>query len=249
MDLKDFFKQHPNVAIAFSGGVDSTYLLYSATKYAQKVHAYFIKSAFQPQFELEEAKNLAEKLKADLTIIEVDVFQSPDVIANSPERCYYCKKANFSRIMDEAKKDGFDILLDGTNASDDAGDRPGMRAMKELSVFSPLRECGLTKDEIRRCSKEAGLPTWDKPAYACLATRIPMDEPITKEKVQFTENAETFLFSLGFTDFRVRMAGSAAKVQVPSSQIEKVIENRNTIVEKLKKYYSAVTLDLEARHE
>jgi uncharacterized protein len=138
----------------------------------------------------------------------------------------FCKKLLFAKILEQAAADGYDILLDGTNASDDPRDRPGMRALKELSILSPLRECGLSKEEIRRRSKEAGLFTWNKPAYACLATRIPTGEPITKEKLERTERAENFLFSLGFTDFRIRMSGTAAKLQVPASQIEKVIKNR-----------------------
>ena len=112
-------------------------------------------------------------------------------------------------------------MLDGTNASDDEGDRPGMRAIRELSVFSPLRDCGLTKEEIRLRSKEAGLFTWDKPAYACLATRIPTGEPITEEKLKVTEAAENFLFSLGLTNFRVRRMGDAARLQVTAHRLVK----------------------------
>ncbi|MGI6124229.1 MAG: ATP-dependent sacrificial sulfur transferase LarE [Acetivibrionales bacterium] len=249
MELNHYFKLHPHVAIAFSGGVDSAYLLYAATKFAEKVHAYYVKSAFQPQFELDEAKRMAKQLRVDMTVIEVDVLQCSEVTANPADRCYFCKKHIFTNIAEQAHKDGYNTLLDGTNASDDADDRPGMKALKELSVLSPLRECGLTKEEIRRQSKEAGLFTWDKPAYACLATRIPTGEPITKEKLECTERAEDFLFSLGFTDFRVRMPGTAAKLQTPASQIEKVIENRTAIVQELKRYYSAVTLDLEGRNE
>jgi uncharacterized protein len=146
-----------------------------------------------------------------------------------------------------AAEDGFPVLLDGTNASDDAGNRPGMRAIRELSVLSPLRECDLTKAEIRMLSQKAGLFTWDKPAYACLASRIPAGETITKEKLRATEAAEDFLFSLGLKDFRVRQFGEAAKIQVPETQIEKVIENREIILAKLRKYYTAVLLDLEVR--
>jgi len=249
MELIDFFKRYRHVAIAFSGGVDSTYLLYAAVNYAEKVHAYYAKSVFQPQFELEDAKRIAKQFCVDMTVIEADVLLYPQIVANTAERCYFCKKLIFSKILEQAARDGYGTLLDGTNASDDPGDRPGMRALKELSVLSPLRECGLTKEEIRRRSKEAGLFTWDKPAYACLSTRIQTGEPITKEKLEYTEHAENFLFSLGFSDFRVRMSGTAAKLQVPASQIEKVFENRKAIVRELKRYYSAVTLDLEARNE
>ena len=151
------------------------------------------------------------------------------------------------RIAEAAREDGYSLLLDGTNASDEEGDRPGMRALRELSVRSPLRECGLTKEEIRRLSKEAGLFTWDKPAYACLATRIPTGEQITKEKLADTEAAEDYLFSLGFTDFRVRRFGEAARLQFPADQFEKVLEKREEIIKELKRYYGAVLLDMEAR--
>jgi len=249
MELNNYFLLHPRVAIAFSGGVDSAYLLYAAVNYAEKVCAYYVKSAFQPQFEMDDAKRMAKQLRADLTVIEVDMLQCPQITANPADRCFFCKKLIFSKIAEQALKDGFNTLLDGTNASDDPSDRPGMRALNELSVLSPLRECGLTKEEIRRRSKEAGLFTWDKPAYACLATRIPTGEAITKEKLECTERAEDFLISLGFVDFRVRMAGTAARLQIPASQFERLINNRTAIVQELKRYYSAVTLDLEARNE
>ena len=124
-----------------------------------------------------------------------------------------------------------------------------MLALRELTVRSPLRECGLTKTEVRRLSKEAGLFTWDKPAYACLATRIPTGEEITKEKLQRTERAEDYLFSAGFTDFRVRMMGSAARIQLPERQLPFLLNKRKEFLGELKKYYSAVLLDLEVRGE
>ena len=149
--------------MAFSGGVDSAYLLYMACKYAEKVKAYYVKSAFQPQFELEDAERFAKELKADMAILRLDVLSDEKVRQNPPNRCYYCKKRIFTAIREHALNDGFQVLLDGTNASDDAGDRPGMVALQELSVLSPLRLCGLTKQEIRMLSKKAGLFTWDKP--------------------------------------------------------------------------------------
>lgn len=247
MNLQEFFRINPKVALAFSGGVDSAYLLYAAKKHGAEVRAYYVKSAFQPQFELEDAKRLAEELGADMKVLEADVLGDVLVTANPTDRCYHCKKRIFTEIVKAAAADGFPVLIDGTNATDDAGDRPGMRALRELSVRSPLRECGLTKDEIRRLSKEAGLFTWKKPAYACLATRIPTGELITAEKLQKTEQAEDYLFSLGLTDFRVRLFGSAARLQFPEGQLSKVLEKRTEIVEELKKYYDAVLLDLEVR--
>ena len=247
MDLQQFFKENPRVAIAFSGGVDSSYLLYAALRYGARVRAYYVNSAFQPQFELEDARRLAGDLHADLWELQVDVLSSPTVTANPPDRCYHCKRVIFRTIAAAAAEDGFPVLLDGTNASDDAGDRPGMRALRELSVRSPLRECGLTKDEIRRLSREAGLFTWDKPAYACLATRIPTGQPITARDLAVTEAAETYLFSLGFTDFRVRLAGRSAKIQLPAAQMPHLLEHRQEILDRLGQDYDAVWLDLEAR--
>ena len=247
MELKAFFTQCPDVAIAFSGGVDSAYLLYAALQYGKGVKAYYVKTAFQPQFELEDACRLAEELGAQMEILGVDVLCDAVITANPPDRCYHCKKKIFSVILAAAKKDGFSVLLDGTNASDEAADRPGMRALAELSVRSPLRECGLTKAKIRELSREAGLFTHDKPAYACLATRIPTGECITKEKLQRTEIAEEYLTKLGFRDFRVRSQGDTAKLQINGKDFGLVIAHRDAIVKELKQHYTNVLLDLEER--
>lgn len=247
MDLNNFFKEYPKAALAFSGGVDSAYLLYAAMQCGATVRAYYVKSAFQPQFELEDALHLAEAIHADLKVLEADVLSNHQVTQNSSERCYYCKKTIFSTIRKAALEDGFSVLLDGTNASDDAADRPGMRALAELSVLSPLRMCGLTKPEIRRRSREAELFTWDKPAYACLATRIPTGTEITADRLERTEAAEKLLASLGFRDFRIRMLGDAAKLQIPEAQLSKVLENRTRILTELRRFYSSVLLDLEVR--
>ncbi len=247
MTLQKFFSDHPSAAVAFSGGVDSAYLLYAAKKYAKKVRAYYVNSEFQPSFELEDAKRFAAEWKADIRILALDVLSIPRIGANPPDRCYFCKKAIFTAIHSAAKADGFSLLLDGTNASDDDADRPGMRALAELSVLSPLRECGLTKQEIRRLSREAGLFTWDKPAYACLATRLPSGETITQEKLRAAEAAEAYLFSLGFTDFRVRSQDGNARIQLPASQLPRLLECRADILRRLKEYYKTVSLDLEVR--
>ena len=247
MDLKQFFESVPEAAIAFSGGVDSAYLLYAAMQFGKRVKAYYVKTAFQPQFELEDAFRLAKELGADLQVLEVDILCETAVTANPADRCYHCKKVLFSRILQAAKADGFSVLLDGTNASDDASDRPGMRAISELSVRSPLRECGLTKGKIRQLSKEAGLFTHDKPAYACLATRIPTGELITSEELQRTERAEAYLSQWGFRDFRVRSMGNTAKIQVREGDLSLLMEHREDILEELKKYYTGVVLDLEVR--
>lgn len=247
MTLTQFWNENPKAAIAFSGGVDSAYLLYSAIQAGAQVKAYYAKTAFQPAFELEDAQRLAEQLDAEMEILSLDILSVPHVVENPKNRCYYCKTALFSAITAAAKRDGFSLLLDGTNASDEASDRPGMQALRELSVRSPLRECSLTKAEIRRLSKEAGLFTHDKPAYACLATRIPTGDAITPESLARTEEAEGYLHSLGLRDFRVRTLGDTARIQVTESDLETVLNNREAIVSHLKTLYSGVTLDLEVR--
>lgn len=247
MTLLAFFKENPKAALGFSGGVDSSYLLYAGVQAGADIHPYYIKTAFQPQFELDDAERLCAQLGVPLTVLELDVLKNEAVTANPPDRCYHCKTALFGALSTRALADGYTLLLDGTNASDDAGDRPGMRALKELHVCSPLRECGLTKAEIRRLSREAGLFTWDKPAYACLATRIPSGDAITAEKLLATERAEAFLFSLGLTDFRVRNYRGAARLQFPEAQLNAVLAHRAEILQELKKDYPAVLLDLEVR--
>lgn len=247
MELKDFFAENKKVAVAFSGGTDSAYLLYVAIKFGVCVKAYYVKSAFQPQFELDDAKRLAEELGADMQIIYVDILANKVVTDNPCNRCYYCKKIIFTEIAKAAAKDKYFVLTDGTNASDDAKDRPGMRALTEMSVRSPLRECGLSKDDVRRLSKEAGLFTWNKPAYACLATRISAGEKITEEKIKKIEISEKYLSSIGFTNFRVRTSGDTAKLQIEEKQFSLVLAKRQEILCELEKYYDSVLLDLKVR--
>lgn len=249
MTLKEFFKINQRVALAFSGGTDSVYLLYAAKKYAQDVTAYYVKTQFQPEFELDDAKRAAEMIGAKLKIIELSVLNDADIKANGPLRCYYCKKKIFSAIIEQMTIDGYSVLIDGTNASDDASDRPGMTALKELSVESPLKICNLTKDKIRLLSKEAGLFTWDKPAYACLATRIKTGEEITDKDLKITQAAENVLAKMGFTDFRIRKDADTAKIQICENQLTKLLDSRREVLERLKKYYKSITLDMEVRND
>ena len=190
MTLEEFFSENKRIAVALSGGVDSAYLTWAAKHYGAEVRAYFVKTEFQPEFEYEDAMRLTEELGVEKRILSFSVLTDKKVAANPENRCYYCKRRIFSLIGAAAAEDGYELLCDGTNASDDAGDRPGMRALRELMVRSPLRECGLTKAEIRARSKEAGLFTWDKPSYACLATRIRTGEAITKEKLEAAERSD-----------------------------------------------------------
>ncbi|MCR4708829.1 MAG: ATP-dependent sacrificial sulfur transferase LarE [Clostridiales bacterium] len=241
--LYEFFEKNPKVALAFSGGVDSAYLLYAAVDAGVDVCAYYAKSDFQPEFELADAKRLAAELGAKMEIIYLDVLADPVVEANPADRCYYCKKHLFRAIIDHAHKDGYDIIMDGTNASDDPGDRPGVRALREYGVRSPLRDCGLTKSDIRVLSKEAGLFTWDKPAYACLATRIQTDQKITYKTLKAVETCEGMMMDLGFKDFRIRVRGRNALVQIREEDRKLFDDEEEYIMDNLGVYFRKVELD------
>ncbi len=233
--------------MGFSGGVDSSYLLYAAKKYGADIQPYYIKTAFQPQFEYEDALAVCDKTGVALKVISLDVLSDTAVASNFKDRCYYCKTALFSALKKQAESDGYTVIFDGTNASDDVSDRPGMKALKELGVLSPLRECNLTKDKIRELSKEAGLFTWNKPAYACLATRIPTGQEITADLLKRAEHSETVLFDMGFYDFRVRVYNGGARIQLKPEQFIRAAEKREEILNGIKPYFDTILLDLEAR--
>ena len=247
MTFQEFFTEHPKAALGFSGGVDSSYLLWAAVNAGADIAPYYIQTAFQPAFELEDAQRLCAQIGVKLNVIRLDALADPRVAANPANRCYYCKVGLFGALRARAKADGYDLLLDGTNASDDAGDRPGMKALREMEVRSPLRECGLTKAMIRQESRKAGLFTWDKPAYACLATRVPTGRTITSELLRRVEGAETALFALGFTDFRVRLYDEAARLQLPEGQLVKAVEQRQAIRQALAPWFDVVLLDTQTR--
>ena len=249
MNLNEFFQSIPRAAAAFSGGTDSAFLLWAAKHYGCDIHAYYVKTVFQPAFELEDAKRLAKELDVPMTIIETDILAVEKARENGPDRCYHCKKALFLALREQAERDGFPVLLDGTNASDDANDRPGMQALRELNIRSPLQECGISKEEVRRMSREAGLFTWNKPAYPCLATRIPTGTAIRRSDLERMEAAESRLAALGFTDFRVRISGENARLQVTEDQTALVLEKRADILEALKPYFTGVLLDMEPRQK
>lgn len=249
MELRDFFLEHPRAALAFSGGVDSSYLLYAGLRWAEELGVYFVKSAFQPEFERRDALSLAEELNARVTVLEADVLSCAEVTANPPDRCYYCKRVIMSTIKTAAKADGFDLVLDGTNASDDISDRPGFKALGEEGVLSPLRLCGLTKARIRELSHQAGLFTWNKPAYACLATRVKTGETITAETLRAVEASEDALFALGFTDLRVRTSRGAAKLQFIPEQLPEAQRRFDEIRDRLTPYFTQINIDPAGREK
>jgi uncharacterized protein len=245
--LNQFFAENSRLALAFSGGVDSAYLLCAAVRAGCDVRPYYVKTAFQPEFEFADAKRLANELGVEMHVIEKDILSEESVHSNPSNRCYFCKRALFTEIIAAAQRDGYSLLVDGTNASDDADDRPGMRALRELEVRSPLREAGLTKDEIRMLSKEAGLFTWNKPAYACLATRIPTGTEIDKDTLDRIERSEDALRAMGFSDLRVRVMGVSAKLQLPEAQFALAVQKRSEILNALAGDFDAVLLDMKAR--
>ena len=247
MTLETFFHTHPKAALAFSGGCDSALLLWAAKEYGCQLRAYFVDSPFQPRCELEDARRLAEQLDMPLTVLQTNPLSNPLIASNPADRCYHCKKAIFGSILEAARKDGYGLVLDGTNASDNAQDRPGMRALTELSVRSPLRECGLTKAQVRALSKEAGLFTWDKPAYACLATRVPTGTPLEPETLQRVEQGEAFLAQQGFSDFRIRVRGGLALIQLPQDQMEQAFRQRLVLSQGLSPWFQEIALDLAGR--
>jgi uncharacterized protein len=245
--LDAFFQTNPRTALAFSGGVDSAYLLWAGVQAGTEVQPYFVKTPFQPQFELEDARRLCGQAGVELVVLDYDILSDGTVAANPPDRCYHCKKRLFSLLKERAAFDGFSLLLDGTNASDDAGDRPGMRALRELEVHSPLRECGLTKERIRVLSRQAGLFTWDKPSYACLATRVPTGRTITPEDLERVETGEAALAALGFRDFRLRLAAEGCRLQLVEEQFSLLPERRAELLSALEPLFSQITLDLRPR--
>ena len=247
MTLTDFFKANPKAALAFSGGTDSAYLLWAAAQAGAAVQPYFIRSAFQPRFELADAQRLCAQLGLALRVLDCDVLARPEIAANPPDRCYHCKRALFTRLLNAAREDGYPLVIDGTNASDPESDRPGMRALRELGVRSPLREAGLSKAEVRRLSAQAGLFTADKPSYACLATRIPSGTPIEQTMLETVEQAESLLAGLGYRNFRVRLRHWGALLQFDERQHADAVKDMENIRRLLGNMFQALRIDPEPR--
>jgi len=247
VNLNEFFCRYKKCALGYSGGVDSAYLLYKAVECNVDIQPYFVRSSFTTKRELEEAVAFADLLGCKVKGIDIDLLSFECIRNNNPDRCYYCKKHIFEAISNAAKNDGYEVVLEGTNASDDVDDRPGYRAICELGVISPLKICGLTKSEIRLQLKEAGFALWSRPATACLATRIPFGTEITAEDLSKVEAAEQILHDFGFYNFRIRIFCNAARIQVTAEQFEKVIALRREIYMCLSPYFNEIFLDLKER--
>jgi pyridinium-3,5-biscarboxylic acid mononucleotide sulfurtransferase len=225
--LKKLLRGYKKLAVAFSGGVDSTFLLKVATEVlGNNVIAIYVDSPLQPQREKEAVKQLIRSLGAEMDILAVDELSHSAFQNNPPDRCYYCKGLIFGNIIEVAHLKGISIIVDGSNYDDTHDYRPGMKALKEHKIKSPLLEAGLSKEEIRILSKEFGLPTWDKDALACLATRIPFGEAITKDKLMMVDKAEEYLTKSGFRNVRARYLGDTVLIEVREDQVLRLRNNK-----------------------
>ncbi len=247
--LKKILRQYGSLLVAFSGGVDSSFLLKVAYDLlGEKVIAVTATSSTYPASEYQESLRIAKQIGARHITIQSEELDIEEFAKNPPERCYFCKKELFTKLASIARREGIQYIADGSNADDAYDYRPGMTAAAEFGVVTPLKEAGLTKDDIRQLSKSLGLSTWNKPSLACLSSRFPYGEKITGGKLEIVNEAETFLKSIGFSQVRVRHHETIARIEVPQSEIEKFYDDnlRKKIIQKLKQLgYTYITLDLE----
>lgn len=246
-DLMTYLRSLGNVAIGFSGGVDSTFLLSMAHQVlGDKAVAITAVSSVFPDRELKESQDFCKERNIRQIICQINNFNIPGFAENPTNRCYICKKGIFSKFIQIAQENNIAAVCEGSNM-DDLGDyRPGLIAVSELGIKSPLRQAKLYKQEIRELSKEMGLPTWEKPSYACLATRFPYGQKITAEKLIMIDKAEQLLLDLGFSQMRVRIHDLDARIEVMPKEFSKVLENADLITGKFKEFgFNFVSMDLQ----
>jgi uncharacterized protein len=247
--LKEILRDIDGAVVAYSGGVDSTLLLKAAVEaLGQRALAVTAESETYPQREGEEAARFARELGARHRVLRTSELEIEHFVSNPPERCYYCKKELFGKLLSIAREETLEAVLDGSNVDDTGDHRPGMRAAAELGVRSPLQEAALSKEDIRAISKELGLPTWNKPSFACLASRFPYGDLITPEKLTRVGAAEELLRSLGVSQVRVRDHGDTARIEVTTEHFDLIMrpDNRERIVAELRALgYLYVALDLQ----
>ena len=245
--LIEYLEKYKHIGVALSGGVDSALVCAAAVQAIGKenVTAFTVNSTMERQKETDDSRSIANQLGVNHVLIHFDELKIPDISANPPNRCYFCKLHRLKKIMEFGVSYQIDLVVDGSN-KDDLGDyRPGRMALTELGVQSPLANFNITKREVRQLAKQQDLPVWDKPSTPCLATRLPYGTELTEERIRQVAEAEDALHELGFTNCRVRHHESIARVEVPPDAFEKVLANKNTIVEKIMACgFQYVTLDL-----
>lgn len=245
--LDNLLKELKSFVVAYSGGVDSSFLLYRAHNLkGVRVTGVTIRTPYIPAIEIDDAISFTKKYGIDHRIIDISFPES--IVKNPVNRCYLCKKTLFTNLITFAAMNGYDSVIDGSNADDTGEYRPGLMALKELGIKSPLLGAGITKKEIREISRQLGLPVWDKPAMACLLTRIPYDTVINDEILGMVEKAEYMLFERGYPGSRVRIHGDLARIECLPGYLEKIVNSpdKELIVSNLKKLgFRYVSLDLE----